>query len=318
VGIAGAIIGGLVPAIIAWLVPALKKLSVSLLATLKPLVPWMAVGAAVATVAYLLARNWERLGAIAQTVWTSMGAVAMYGASLVVRGSGLMLTAMSWLIPGLGASAQAVLGLADSLAASARHALPSAQGTAQVARQAEQVSSTASQAAQAQDGLAGALEAAQEAAQAGVQSFDEVHQVQEGLTDFALPNLVLPDVPIPQIDTPAGAIGEGLAAMGDAVSSIADRAASAWEKLAGAMEPVNKAVQWIKDNWPTIGPIIEDTAALLTVVLVPALTLAAAEAVASGAKMAAVWITTKAQAAASIAAQVAHLATLVAKWARSE
>src|SRR5690606_17678631 len=71
VGIAGAIVGGLVPAIIAWLVPALKKLSVSLVATLKPLVPWMAIGAVVATVAYLLARNWERLGQIAQMVWTS-------------------------------------------------------------------------------------------------------------------------------------------------------------------------------------------------------------------------------------------------------
>src|SRR5690606_9612837 len=197
VGITGAIIGGLVPAIIAWLVPALKKLSVSLLATLKPLVPWMSIGAAVATVAYLLARNWERLGAIAQMVWTSMGAVAMYGASLVVRGSGLMLTAMSWLIHGLGASAQAVLGLADSLASAANQALQSAQNTAQVARQAEQVGSTAEQAARAQEGLAGALEAAQDAAQAGIQSFDEVHQVQEGLADFALPNLILPDVSIP-------------------------------------------------------------------------------------------------------------------------
>src|SRR5690606_15297660 len=129
IGIAGAIVGGLVPAILAWLIPALKKLAISLWATLKPLTPWMAVGAAVSLTAYVLARNWGNLAEAGRGVWTVLGAVAMYGASLVVRRSALIYQALSWIVPGLQGAAQSVMGLADSLRNAAVPAVQSARST---------------------------------------------------------------------------------------------------------------------------------------------------------------------------------------------
>ena len=314
IAVTGAIIGGLVPAIVAWLIPALKKLGVSLWATLRPLTPWMALGAAVALTAYVLARNWGNLAEVGQAVWTVLGGVAMYGASLVVRASGLIYTALSWIVPALRNTAQSVLSYADSLRDSALEAIRSATASARVAEQAAQSASTAEQAAQAQENLAAGLEAAQKAAEGGIQSFDEVHQVQESLLDsFEIPEIMPPDLSLPRIDVTESMV-EGLSALDEVVSNIANAAAEAWNRLTQSMEPVRRAVEWMRANWPGLNVILENTASIITLTLIPALVTVAARATWSAAQQVAAWVTTQAQAIASIATQAAHMAVLAARW----
>src|SRR5690606_25471184 len=314
IGIAGAIMGGLVPAIVAWLIPALKKLGVSLWATLRPLTPWMAVGAAVALTAYVLARNWNNLADVGQRVWTVLGGVAMYGASLVVRGSALIYQALSWVIPALQGTAESVMAYANSLRDSALQAIQSATASARVAEQVAESASTAEQAAQAQEYLAEGLEAAQKAAQGGIQSFDEVHQIQESLLDsFEIPEFLPLDVALPSIDAAAG-MAEGLAALEGVITSISEAASRAWDRLTQSMEPVRQAVEWLRREWPGLDVVLENTAAIITFTLVPALALAAARATWSATQQVAAWVTTQAQAIASIATQAAHMAVLAARW----
>ncbi|MEW6048248.1 MAG: tape measure protein, partial [Bacillota bacterium] len=200
VGITGAIVGGLVPAIIAWLIPALKKLGISLWATLRPLLPWMAAGAAVAVTAYLLARAWGHLADVARAVWSAIGAVALYGASLVVLGVGLILAGIGAIVPAFRGAAQAVLGLADSLKASASQSWASARSAAQMVRTAQQaqagqegVAKAGQKAAESQNQLAEGVEKAAQAAAANIQSFDEVHQLQEEMAES--PAATMPEMP---------------------------------------------------------------------------------------------------------------------------
>lgn len=314
VAIAGAIIGGLVPAIVAWLIPALKKLGVSLWATLRPLTPWMAVGAAVALTAYLLARNWNNLADVGQRVWTVLGGVALYGASLVVRGSALIYQALSWVIPALQGTAESVMAYANSLRDSALRAIQSATASARVAQQAAESASTAEQAAQAQETLAAGLEAAQKAAEGGIQSFDEVHQVQESLLDsFEVPEIMPLDVALPELDTTVS-MADGLAALEGVITSISEAASRAWDRLTQSMEPVRQAVEWLRREWPGLDVVLENTASIITLTLIPALVTVAARATWSAAQQVAAWVTTQAQAIASIATQVANIAVLAARW----
>ena len=92
----------------------------------RPLTPWMAVEAAIALTAYVLARSWGTLAAVGQAVWTILGGVAMYSASLVVRGSALILQALSWIVPALRSTAESVMAYANSLRDSAIQAIQSA------------------------------------------------------------------------------------------------------------------------------------------------------------------------------------------------
>ena len=314
VAIAGAIIGGLVPAIVAWLIPALKKLGVSLWATLRPLTPWMAVGAAVALTAYVLARNWNNLADVGQRVWTVLGGVALYGASLVVRGSALIYQALSWVIPALQGTAESVMAYANSLRDSALRAIQSATASARVAQQAAESASTAEQAAQAQETLAAGLEAAQKAAEGGIQSFDEVHQVQESLLDsFEVPEIMPLDVALPELDATAS-MADGLAALEGVITSIGEAASRAWDRLTQSMEPVRQVVEWLRREWPGLDVVLENTASIITLTLIPALVTVAARATWSAAQQVAAWVTTQAQAIASIATQVANIAVLAARW----
>src|SRR5690606_32761200 len=67
-------------------------------------------------------------------------------------------------------------------------------------------------------------------------------------------------------------------------------------------------------EWPGLDVVLENTAAIITFTLAPALTLAAARATWSAAQQVAAWVTTQAQAVASIATQVANMAVLAARW----
>jgi len=148
-----------------------------------------------------LAANWDKFSAFATRVWSGISAAVLYASSIIVRGVGMMITAISWIVPGLSGAAQAVMGLADGLKGSAAQALQSAQTTAQIAEQADKAASAADGAAKAQEGLAGALEMAEEAASGGLQSFDEVHQMQDQMSaadmfeGFDFPGLDIPEIP---------------------------------------------------------------------------------------------------------------------------
>jgi len=274
----------------------------------------LGIGAAVvATI--LLAANWEKFSAFAARVWSGVSAAVLYASSIIVRGVGMMITAISWIVPGLSGAAQAVMGLADGLKSSAAQALQSAQTTAQIAEQADKAASAADGAAKAQEGLAGALEMAEEAASGGLQSFDEVHQMQDQMSAADMfGDMDFPELDIPEIPSIGDTFAEGIAKIGEVVTNVTDTAVSAWERLKTSIEPVNTAVEWMRDNWPTIGPIIEQIGSLLTVVMIPALINTGVQASIAFGKMAAGWIASGAEAAVSAGAQVAHFTTLVGKW----
>lgn len=269
--------------------------------------------AVVATI--LLAANWEKFAAFAARVWSGVSAAVLYASSIIVRGVGMMITAISWIVPGLSGAAQAVMGLADGLKGSAAQALQSAQTTAQIAEQADRAASAADGAAKAQEGLAGALEMAEEAASGGLQSFDEVHQMQDQMSAADMfGDMDFPGLDIPEIPTIGDTFAEGIAKIGEVVTNVTETAVTAWEKLKTSIEPVNSAVEWMRDNWPTIGLIVEDIASGLSVLLIPALIKTGIEAGIAGVKLVAAWTTSAIEAGISVGAQIAHIATLVAKW----
>lgn len=283
----------------------------------------------------LIIKYWDQLKIYAQAAWSVVGAAALYGASLVVRGVGLILAAIGAIIPAVRGAAQSMFGLADSLKASAASSLASAkaaiasvgsigkavQSQADVAKGFRDIEGSAKNAADMQDKLADSMNDASKSAGKNLQSFDEVHQLQEDMGKD-IPELDMPALDFAEMDFAemldfGGALG-GMADFGDALGEqfgrVADMASSAWERLIQAMEPVNRAVEWIKENWPTIGPIIEDIAGLLLLVMIPALIKTGIEAVISGAKVIASWIAQGWEAVASVTKQVAQMIIAGAKW----
>lgn len=285
VAIAGAIGGALVPVIVSWLIPALKKLTVSLWATLRPLLPWMAIGAALALVVWALARNW-------QSAWAYISAATLYAASIVVRGVGMIVSAIALIVPGLRGAAQAVRSWADSLrdAAAGQLAVARSAGNAvTAAKGGEQMAQTAQKAAQAQQDLGKATEEAAKAAQSNLQSFDEVHTIQEEMADS-------PAMEMPAMDLALDPAGLGLAGgLGDAIGGLAQqveettgRLAQAWQTavttITGLWEGLKakalatfpwlrdvsdgfaKAADWVRDNWSSVVPILEGVAGVLALV----------------------------------------------------
>lgn len=279
----------------------------------------LAIGALVA-VTILLIRHWDQLAAYATAVWNAVGAAAMYGASLVVRGVGLILAAIGAIVPAVRGAAQSVLGLADSLKGAASQSLASARSAVNMAKtvdQAAQNQSTMAQVGQkasdAQDQLREGMENAAKAAQSNIQSFDEVHQIQEEMA--GAPAATMPEPSIPALPGLGGLGADIVAGFGEQIGKIADTAAAAWDRLKQAMEPVNRAVQWIKDNWPTIGPIIEGIAGLIMVLLVPALIKSGVEAMIAAGKHVAAWAMKSGAAVVHGATIIGQLVLVAAKWA---
>lgn len=298
----------------------------------------LGIGAAIA-VAVLLILNWDKLRAFAVAAWNAISAAVLYGASLVVRGIGLIITAIGYIIPAVRGAGQALIGLADSLKASAGRAISSAKSAASsianTAKSAKNAAETASQVAESQKGVADAgenaaknqdklakgLGKAGKAANANIQSFDEVHQLQESIGDAApsapaLDAITIPEIDIPEIsDVGIGGIGDIAAGVGDQLAKVGEKAASVWNKLKQAMEPVNKAVQWIKANWPTIGPIIEGIASLIMVFLLPALIKSGVEAMIAAGKHVVAWALKGWAAVVNGAKIVGQLMLVIARWA---
>ncbi len=323
IGIAGAIAGGLVPVIVALLLPALKKLRASIAATGLALWKWMLAGAAVAVVAYLLARYWNHLGDVARAVWSAIGAAALYGASLVVRGIGLILAGIGVIIPAFRGVANSVLGLADSLKSSASGLWASARSSLAAANEAaktqEDMAKSGENAAGAQNELEKAMKSAGKAANKTLMPFDEIHTMQTAMASSPaadLGDLGVPAIEAPQVVAPGiGGIGDIAVGVSDQLSKAAKTAGKAWDTLKQKMEPVNKVIQWIKDNWPTIGPIIENIASIIMVLLVPALIKSGTQAMIAAGKHVLAWTMKGAAALAKGAIIVGQLMLIIAKWA---
>jgi len=276
------------------------------------------------TVSLLLIAYWDKVVAFAKAAWFTIGAAVLYGASLVVRGVGLILSGIGAIIPAVKGAAQAVLGLADSLKASAGRSLAAAKSAVstasagnQIANVQKQIAKVGQNAADAQEQLGKATEDAAKAAESNIQSFDEVHQIQESMAKSPAADMQLADISMPEMPSMPGVgdIAAGVAAgISEQMGGIMDTLSSAWDRLAQAMAPVNNAIQWIKDNWPTIGPIMENIASIIAVILVPWFIELGIKALISGGRVVLSWAMQGAQAIISATQQVIQFAILVGKW----
>lgn len=290
--------------------------------------------AALAAASLLLILNWDRVSAAASRVWGGISAVVLYAASLIVRGVSLIVGALAWLIPALRPAADSVRGWADSLKSAAQTALSASRSAAtvqQVGNAAQQTAASANQAAQAQQNLGESMENAAAKAGDNLQSFDQVHQIQEQMAaspaasapelgDMTLTGIELPGVGA--ITDLASGIQEQMASVGESVSGVWERIGQAWDNLLqkcpplqAAINGINTAMDWIRANWPTIGPIVENIASIVMLSLVPALIKSGVEAAIAGATHVAAWVQSGLAAVGHGAKIVGQLALIGAKWA---
>lgn len=259
----------------------------------------LGIGAAIAA-AILLAANWDKLSGYAAAAWGAISAAVLYGASLVVRGIGLILSAIAAIVPAVQGAAQAVLGLADSLKSSAGQSLASAKSAAGAASTAAKaaaaqkaIADAGHNAAGTQEELAEGIEGVGKAAMANLQSFDEVHQMQDSMGSAAptLEDFAIPEIAIPEIPSLGGGIVSGI---GDQLAKAADTAVSAWGRITEAVnsfgatvmekfpvvrtviESIGKVVGWVRENWDTIGPVVEGAVGIALAIMNPWLVVALA------------------------------------------
>jgi TP901 family phage tail tape measure protein len=238
----------------------------------------LAISALVVASIWLLA-NWEKVKAGAMRVWGAISGTVLYAASLIVRGVGMIVTALSWLLPGLRNSAQAVMGWADGLKSAAQSAWggvgASGGGLEKVAESAEDLAETGKAAADSQQDLADGIAKAGKAAKRNLQSFDEIHLLEDSMAsdtpdfdfgfdfeEFAMPTMAdafggITDTLANAAETAAIAWESATSRIGGAWQSLKAWANDTFPWLKPVVERVNEAVQWIKDNWPAIKPIVE-------------------------------------------------------------
>lgn len=290
--------------------------------------------AALVAVTVVVATHWQQFVAIARRVWDAVAGAVIYAGSLIVRGVGLIMDALAYLIHGWRGAAQAVTGYADAMAASAGAMWAPAATAHATAAAAKKVAASGHQAAKGQQALADGINAASKAAKNGIQSFDQVHQLQQkGAAALGLPTASLPTLPslpaLPTIGAGAGGIGDSLAkaaataqkawagagsAIGGTWSHLLASAEKAFPPLKAAIDLADKGVAAIRKNWPTIGPIVRDIASVLSVIMVPALIKTGAEAVAAAAKMIATWVQEGIEAAISVGKTMVQMVILGAKY----
>ncbi len=296
VGIAGAILGALTPALFA-LTRILWGLAKAAWASMIRLLPFIAIGAALTLAVWALARNW-------QAAWNGIGAAVLYAASLIVRGIGVIVTAIGHIVPAVAGAGRSLMGLADSLKASAgtalataRSAVGAAKTAADVAKSQEAVARAGQSAADTQESLAEGIEGVGKAATANLQSFDEVHQLQEDMAEAAptLDQAAIPAIEIPGIGI--GGLGDMAEGISDTMAKAAKNAQSIWQSvtqgigkgidrlrarfplLDKSFEMFAQAGKWVRDNWDKVRPVLETVGGLL--LLVGAGFLAAASPVAA-------------------------------------
>jgi len=80
VGVTGAIMG-LATAILVALLPTLKATALAWWATLKPMIPYIALGTAIALLAYTIYKNWKQMGFFFKSIWDVITSSAELGAA---------------------------------------------------------------------------------------------------------------------------------------------------------------------------------------------------------------------------------------------
>ncbi|MBE3590012.1 MAG: tape measure protein [Firmicutes bacterium] len=273
---------------------------------------------AVVAVGLLVATHWRQLAGVAQSVWHVIGGAALYGASLVVRGAGLILSGIAVIVPPLRGTASAVMGLADQLRSAAMASFSAASNAAQeMAANQMNTQNAAQAAAKGQEQLAQAAQDAAKAAQDNIQSFDQVHQLQDQMAaSAAAATPAIPGVDLSGLSGGLGGVADLAGAITGPVQSMADGLASAWQRVLAALKPVNEAISWIGQYWPAIGPIVEGIASVLSVALIPALIKTGVEATVAGAKLIWAWLTSAAEAMGAVVFHLWAAGVVVAGWVR--
>ncbi len=311
---------------------------------------WIAGALGIAAVVLVVAAKWQQLAGLAHAVWNGISAVVLYASSLVVRGVGAMLSVIGLIIPSVRGAASAVNGYAESLKMAASNALGmaktnlAANAMQQQANAANQAAGAGQDAAKGQQQVADAMKDAAKQAGQGIQSFDEIHQVQEQMADAAgssLPGFEMPAIQMPEIPSlDMGGLGAGLGdmfgGMVEGLQTAGQNLAAAWQSITGTItglweqikgkalevfpflpaliDAVNVPIQWIRDNWPTIGPIVEGIAGVMMTLMVPALIKTGVEATIAGTKAVASWVAQGIAATVEGAKIVAQILLAVAKW----
>lgn len=300
---------------------------------------WNAICAAVIYAASLIVRG---IGLIVTAIGYIIPAVRGAGQYLIGLANSLKASAGAAL-----SSARSVAGTAKSAKQAAKATNKAAKSTNQAAKMTDQAAKAANKAAKAQNDVAKsgkkaaksqnklskAVKDAGSSAMKNLQGFDEINQLQSEIADSAVPSaddFGIPAVPavgapgkidVPSLDVPIADLGNQLAdvgniaaGIGDQLAGIADKATPAWEGLRKAIEPVNRAIAWIKEHWPTIAPIIEGIASVLLVLLIPALVKSGIEALVAAGKQVLAWVMQGAAAIAHGATIAGQLVLVVAKW----
>jgi TP901 family phage tail tape measure protein len=244
----------------------------------------LAISALVVASIWLLA-NWEKVKAGAMRVWGAISGTVLYAASLIVRGVGMIVTALSWLLPGLRNSAQAVMGWADSLKSAAQSAWggvgASGGGLEKVAESAEDLAETGKAAADSQQDLADGIAKAGKAAKRNLQSFDEVHLLEDSMAsdtpdfdfgfdfeDFAMPTMAdafggITDTLANAAETAAIAWESGTSRIGGAWQSLKTWAYDTFPSLEKVVGKFGELATWVHDNWDKVKPVLEGVAGVL-------------------------------------------------------
>lgn len=220
---------------------------------------WGIIAGVVAGAAILIATHWRQTVAVVKAAWAAMSAAALVYGSLWVRGVGLILEAIAFIIPPLRGTADAVMGVANRMVDGARAAIASAGATLRAgfaaAQQSDQlnraiagqqgVAKSAQQAAQGQQDLAKATQDAAKAASDNIQSFDQVHQIQGAMASSANDLASsMPDVSMPELDVSGlgGGLSGGLLDLGKQMSDSLSGVKSAWDNF----------VNWLSSKWDWI------------------------------------------------------------------
>jgi len=246
----------------------------------------MAALVGVALVALLVITHWKQVEAAAVRIWNGISAVVLYAASLIVRGVSAIMGAVAWIVPALRPAVDAVQGWADSLKGAAGAALTAAR-TAQAVQDngeaARKAAEGAKKAAQNQQKLGESMDETAKAAGDGLQSFDQVHQVQEQMAESPAATIPEPATLGMDMSGMLGALGfadlgEQMTAIGDSIAqgwaAVTASVAASWESmkakavetfpwLQGVIDGLSTALQYCRDNWATIGPVVESVTGVL-------------------------------------------------------
>jgi tape measure domain-containing protein len=190
----------------------------------------------------------------------------------------------------------------------------------ELAEGADQAGKSASDATGAIEDEADALTEAGKAANQNLQSFDEVHTLQENMSGSA--GDLADSLGLGEIEAPGDIGGLEIPNIGTQLEEMKPTLAGFWEWIKQGFAntwgevktAINNAWNALKE-WAQAHPIIAGIAAAITALFIPALIKAGVQAAVNGAKVVAAWALQAAEAVKSVATQVAQFVIVGARWA---